>query len=130
MANFMNDKFHYYDNTPKGDTYSNHNNCVCRAISLGTGYGYNEIERLLLENSRKCKCDIITKSCYRKLLEQYFGLVPRQALGKSVRMIAKAYPHNNVIMRIQAHLTCSVNGTLYDIFNCLDETVDEFWVVK
>ena len=75
-------------------------------------------------------CDAIVKSCYRYLLENNFGLKSHYGRGKTVAEIAHRYPHNNVIMRVYAHLTSSVCGNVYDLFDCTEEIVDEYWVVR
>ena len=64
------------------------------------------------------------------LLENDFGLKSHYGRGKTVAEIAHRYPRNNVIMRVYAHLTSSVCGNVYDLFDCTEEIVDEYWVVR
>lgn len=116
----------YYNKNPHKNI---ENDCVCRAISTALDRDYYEIEDLLYQNSNKCDCDMLTKSCYRKLLERHFGLKAHSGNGRTVEKIAYLYPYCNVIMRVYGHLTCSINGNLTDIFDCSHEIVDEFWIV-
>lgn len=118
--------FRYYNLNPKN---KNENDCVCRAIALATGADYNIVNMLLYKNARKCDCDMLTKSCYRKVIEDHFGLVPRNGNRKTVGDIAKKYAHDKVLMRISGHLTCSCYGQVLDTWDCSDKIVDEFWVV-
>ena len=120
--------FIYYNRNPEG--IDNADDCVCRAISTALDLDYYEIKRLLHKNSNYNSCDAILKSCYRHLLENDFGLKSHYGRGKTVAEIAHRYPHNNVIMRVYAHLTSSVCGNVYDLFDCTEEIVDEYWVVR
>ena len=117
----------YYNRNPVGTIK---NDCVCRAISLAVNENYYVVDHLLRDNSNINSCDKLTKSCYRELLENYYGLIPRYGNGMTVQEVARMYPHNRVIMRVYAHLTCSINGKVYDIFDCSKDVVDEFWVVE
>lgn len=116
----------YYNKNPHKNI---ENDCVCRAISTALNEDYYYIKDMLHKNSNKCDCDMLTKSCYRQLLEQYFGLKAYCGNGMTVKQIAYLYPYNNIIMRVYGHLTCSINGVIKDIFDCSNEIVDEFWIV-
>lgn len=119
----------YYNLNPRGSI--NSNDCVCRAIAFALDRDYYEIEDLLYKNSQKCECEELTKSCYRNLLENYFGLSASRGFGRTVQQIANIFPYNKVIMRVHGHLTASdFGGKITDIFDCSNEIVDEFWVVK
>ena len=117
----------YYNRNPKNMHKSD---CVCRAISTAMDMDYYEVEDLLYKNSKYQSCDTLTKSCYRNLLEKEFGLQSHYGRGRTVREIAHRYPHNRVIMRVYGHLTTSINGECLDTFDCTDEVVDEYWIVK
>ena len=43
--------------------------------------------------------------------------------------VAKKYPHNKVIIRIEGHLTMSENGVVYDLWDCTHKSVDCYWIV-
>lgn len=117
----------YYNRNPQNKIEQD---CVCRAISTALDIDYYDVERMLNQNARHYSCDAIVKSCYRSLLEQNFGLKSCFGNGRTVKQIAKQYPNRRIIMRIYAHLTCSLYGRIYDIFDCENEFVDEFWIVK
>lgn len=40
------------------------------------------------------------------------------------------FSNNTVLMRLDGHLTLSIQNCVYDIFNCLGEAVDVAWIVK
>lgn len=92
---------------------------------------YYDIEDQFYKNSQKYDCEPLTKSCYRNLLENYFGLSASRGYGRTVQQVANTFPNNRVIMRLHGHLTVSdFGGVIKDIFDCSHEIVDEFWVVK
>lgn len=103
---------------------------MVRAISLATGEDYGYIYYLLYDNAETNSCDMLNKGCYRQILEEHFGLKPRYGRGRTVDEIAKKYRDNRVIMRTQGHLTSSVNGDCFDIWDCRSDVVDLFWVVE
>lgn len=119
--------FKYYNINPRGET---ENDCVNRAISLALNCDYAFIYYLLYDNSIEGECDMLVKGCYRHILEDYFYLKPRSARGKTVAEIGRMYPYNNVIVRIDGHLTAVINGVVNDIWDCSNEIADEYWVVK
>ena len=103
--------------------------CVCRAISLAMDIPYEEIEYKLKVIADLFDCDELCVCCYRHLLEQVFGLEPKFANGETVDDIADFYDGTIVIMRLDGHLTVSLYGTVYDLWDCRDEYVDVYWIV-
>lgn len=91
---------------------------VCRAISTAMDMDYYDVANLLALNGESQSCDMLTKSCYIRVLERKFGLKSHYCNGKTVNEIARMYPDNRVIMRVCAHLTCSLYGKVYDTFDC------------
>lgn len=119
--------FRYYNANPKQKDESD---CVCKAISLATNTDYYFIYYLLYDNAHKNCCEMLLRDCYTNILEDVFGLVRHCPHNKTVLEIAQAYPNNNVIIRIDGHLTCSICSVINDIWNCSDEFVTDFWVVE
>lgn len=50
--------------------------------------------------------------------------------NETVEDIARRYPDDKVIIRIDAHLTSSIKGTIFDIWDCSQKEVDCYWIVK
>ena len=119
-------RYVYYNRNPHN---INEEDCVCRAISTAMDMDYYDVADLLALNGESQSCDMLTKSCYRRVLERKFGLKSHYGNGKTVNEVARMYPYNRVIMRVYAHLTCSLYGKVYDTFDCTDEMVDEYWIV-
>ena len=50
--------------------------------------------------------------------------------GATVEEIAEHYPNSKLLLRLDGHLTCCINGNCYDIWDCTNESVDVYWVVE
>ena len=118
--------------------YYNHNpekvhskDCVCRAISTATGIPYEGVYNLLELVADGYNCEMLCVCCYHHLLEDV--LCYRKFDGEfkcTVKEVSLKYPNNTIIIRVPEHLTCSVNGVIMDIWDCSNELVDCFWIVK
>lgn len=105
--------------------------CVTRAIKLATNLPYNTISNLLDMASYYFNCDRLCVNCYGRLLSQVFNFPIRYCdFKKTVSEIAKTYPYNTVIIRVDGHLTASVMGVIADIWDCSDKLVDCYWIVS
>ena len=120
--------FVYYNRRPDGQ---HKQDCVCRAISTATGIDYETVDRLLEKNAKENECEKLCVCCYHSLLDGTFGY-PRHYChnNETVEEIAQAHPNDNLIIRIQEHLTCSINGQVLDFWDCSGKAVDCFWIVK
>ena len=122
---------------PKRYKYYNHNpdnlrlkDCVCRAISTATGLCYEAVDNLLELTAKVYRCDKLCVCCYSNLLEDVLCYTRQDCnFRKTVEDVAEEYPRNKVIIRVDAHLTTSVYGSILDIWDCSDEPVDCFWIV-
>lgn len=117
----------YYNVNPKGKTIGD---CVVRAISLALDIDYNVVENVLLENSYKNKCNVISRDCYGKVLEEQYGLPLFKPKNITVGELSRLFKEHKLIIRIEGHLTCSIYGNIMDIWNAENEIVDVFWVAN
>lgn len=105
--------------------------CVCRAISTATELDYNVVEKLLNLTAKMYNCEKLCVCCYHNLLENLFDYPCIYCnTKKTVNELAKKFLNNKLIIRVQGHLTCSINGIIPDIWDCSKEIVDCFWIVK
>jgi len=118
--------FKYFNINPHNEKLPD---CVCRAISLATGADYYDVKQLLLENGLCYECDELTVECYSNLLND-IGYKAFNGRNANVAEILKHYPSNTLLLRLQGHLTCAVNGICYDLWDCTGEPVDIYWVVE
>ena len=105
--------------------------CVCRAISTATGLNYKAVDKLLAMTADCYVCDKLCVCCYHNLLEDILGYKRYTCYdNETVEDIARRYPNDKVIIRIDAHLTSSIKGTIFDIWDCSQKEVDCYWIVK
>lgn len=90
---------------------------------------YYEIMDMLMENGACYECDELTVDCYSRLLNN-MGLVATKIEGKTVKELACENPDDILLVRIEGHLTCCINGECYDIWDCSERIVDVYWIVK
>lgn len=117
----------YYNRNPSDKILKD---CVCRAISTATGLKYEAVDNLLELSADDNDCEKLCVCCYDYLLSDI--LCYRRIdcnFELTVSEIAFKYPRNKLIIRVDAHLTSSIFGTVLDIWDCSDELVDCYWIV-
>lgn len=117
--------FKLYNNNPHNERLSD---CVCRAITKATGANYYDVMDLLDENSMENSCDCLNIDCYSKLLDD-IGYESKDGEGKTVESIAEQYKDKTLLLRLEGHLTCSVNGDVFDLWDPSKKIVVKFWIV-
>lgn len=119
--------FKYYNRNPDGEHIKD---CVCRAISTATGLYYDAVDNLLNITASRYECDKLCVCCYENLLSDILCYPCTHCeFAKTVEEVVKAHPTEKLIIRVDAHLTSSLYGTVLDIWNCSDELVDCYWVI-
>lgn len=120
-------RYRFYNRRPDGKKLKD---CVCRAISTATQLNYEAVEKLLNMTAEMYECEALCVCCYHHLLEDLCNYECFKCThDETVEDIARAFPNARVIIRVQGHLTCSINGYVPDIWDCSQEKVDCFWIV-
>lgn len=122
--------YYFYNANPKKIRTED---CVTRAIFVATGGSlkYEAVSSLLQLTADEFKCPKLCVCCYHHLLEDILHYECRECLkGESVKDVAKRYRGEKVLIRIEGHLTCSIYGTVVDIWDCSNEKADCFWIIK
>lgn len=123
----MIDRYEFYNRNPDG---AFEEDCVCRAISMATGLKYRAVNNLLTLSADYNDCDRLCVCCYRHLLDDVLELNGYDCdFKRTVYEVAKRHKDQKLIIRVEGHLTCSMYGTIVDIWDCSDELVDRFWIV-
>lgn len=117
----------YYNMNPEGKTIGD---CVIRAISLALGIEYYEVIEMLYRYSDNNECDMLSKDCYGGMLGDNFKIPRFTAKNATVKQVAEDFKDNILIIRVNQHLTTSIKGDIYDIWNPENEKVDCFWIVR
>lgn len=121
-------RYRYYNRRPDGAEIED---CVCRAISTATGLKYEAVEKLLALTACNYDCDKLSVDCYHNLLDGTLCYKQRTCKrDETVGELAERYRDKRLIIRINGHLTCSLYGTIVDIWDCTNKTADVFWIVE
>lgn len=119
-------EFVYYNHNPDKKKM---NDCVTKAISLATGLSYSSIRQKLYHTARLLNCEKLCVCCYRHLLDDVFKFKREKCDGLFVREFADIHNKGTYLLRINGHITCLINGKIYDIWNCLNELITDAWRV-
>ena len=121
------DNYKYYNRNPKNLHLKD---CVCRAISTATNLHYEAVYNLLELTADEYECETLCVCCYSNLLENILCFHRTDCdFECTVQELAQKYPNNVLIIRVDQHLTSSINGIILDIWDCSQELVDCFWIV-
>lgn len=122
-------KFNLYNNNPKNKKTTD---CVVRALTLATGKPYQEVYKELFELSLKTGYFINEKRLEDKFLELN-GFVKHKQPKKSngtkylIGEIDKICDNPIIIIRCAHHLTCIKNTTLYDLWDCRNKCISNYY---
>ena len=119
--------YHFYNRRRDGKRISD---CVTRAISTATGLKYNGVRNLLKITAELYACPELCLCCYQHLLTDILCYKKVECHNEeTVEGIARQYPRDKVIIRIEGHLSASVYGEVTDIWDCSQKLVDCYWIV-
>lgn len=119
--------FRYLNVNPK---HKEEEDCVCRAITLATKKPYEDIQKKLYLISELLECDKLCVCCYSHLLEDVFKYPPVNGYKDfKIKDFLRLNDKGTFIIRIKGHLTCAINGDIYDIWDCTNERIDKVWRV-
>lgn len=122
MANFR-----YLNLNPNGER---RNDCVTRAISLASGLSYSSVRKKLRCVALLFECPRICMSCYKHLIENVLYYKPMDCDGLTVGEFADKNPTGTYLVRMEQHISCIINNTVYDIFDCRDRLLTNAWQAK
>lgn len=86
------------------------------------------MQDILHENGWCNQCEELNVNCYEKIMAE-MGYECCSGEGHTVTDICSEYSDNIVLMRLEGHMTCCVNGNCYDIWDCTQEVVDKYWII-
>ena len=117
-------KFEYLNVEPSG---IKKNDCVTRAIKLASGLPYEEVRKKLFFSAKLLDCPKLCPTCYSFFIQQVLGGVPKNCDGMTVGEFADEHPNGTYLIRIQSHLLCIVDNTIYDLWDNRYRYCDLAW---
>lgn len=130
IAKLEHSKFHYYNLNPFG---YHTGDCVVRAIAAAEGMMWDDVARDLCNYMLKYKYFINSTELYEIYLEDKGWTKhkpPKKKGGATYKLnewIEKTKGKPTIVTIDDDHLTYVVENKLYDIWDCLDYTVGEYW---
>lgn len=96
--------------------------CAVRAISIATGIDYMKVYNDLKELNGGKSCRNGTPKKVDKAYIRSLGWKwkPTMLIGKGcqVHLREDELPHGTLIVQVSKHLTCVIDGVIYDTFDC------------
>ena len=108
--------YRYFNANPLGRKV---NDCTVRAISLATGKSWDFIYKILSEFARKEAVMMDNIKYIDKFLDSNFLKVYSHNSGykMTVDEAAKEFNRGVYLITMQNHITCCIDGTIYDILS-------------
>lgn len=119
--------YRYHNENPNGYHIPD---CVIRAIKTATGLSYYKVMEMLHYNGRIFQCDDLSVTCYEHLLDYDLDFIHYRGYGKTAEEIASEYKNNIILLRMDGHLSVSLYGIIHDIFDCSQEIITDYWIVR
>jgi hypothetical protein len=124
--------FCYYNNNPHSRRTED---CVIRAIAAGTGDSWEGALKKLTKHMIKTGYMLSTPELYGNYL-QHIGWVqkakPRYRNNREIKIkdFVKKFDGRAIIHVGDDHVSYIEDGKLWDIWNCEDEIIGEYWIPK
>lgn len=114
--------YKFYNANPRGRRV---NDCTVRAISLATGKSWDQAYRELSEFAQYLAImpdDVVYIDAY---LDGHFQNIYMCKDNKRITVgdFIKAHPRGTFLITMNGHITCAIDGIIYDTFNPSDRFI-------
>lgn len=132
MERLENTIFRYYNNNPH---FKRTEDCVIRAIAIGTGESWEDTARKLTEYMIETGYMINTPELYGEYLKKIGWVKQKQPVYPNkkkmkIKDFVKKFKGRAVIHAGKTHVSYIEGGKLWDIWNCEDEIIGIYWTPK
>lgn len=104
------------------------NDCTIRAISLAEGKTWDETYKELSDIAQRNGIILDDVNFIEPLLDyRYERICYRE---KYVGNFIEEHPKGTYLITMKGHITCAINGVIYDTFDCRDRVMWCAWEVK
>jgi hypothetical protein len=107
------------------------NDCVVRAVSLAEGKSWDETY-LILSKLALNEAVILDDSLFveKYLNSKYEAICPKcEGYRITVGEFVKTHPKGTFLITMKGHITCVVDGIIYDTWDCTDKLMWNAWIV-
>lgn len=119
--------FHYYNANPFGRKVDD---CTIRAISLATGKTWDETYLELAEFSRKQGITLSEVSFINDYLGERYERFCPPFQTETVKDFLELGLSGTWLVTMSGHITCIIDGIIYDTFDCSDRYIWCIYRVK
>ena len=120
--------FQFYNANPRGKRV---NDCTIRAIACATGKKWDDVYRELSEFARAQAVMPDEVSYIDEYLERHFTRVSNEFTPKStVGEFADMRLPGRFVITMNGHITCCIDGTIYDTFDPSSRVIWNVYKVK
>lgn len=119
----------YYNCNPLGKQT---NDCTVRAISLAEGKSWDKCYEEL-SSVAQVQCVLLDDANFiETYLNEKYPTICHKCNKKrmNLRNFLKKHPKGTYICAIRGHVTCAIDGTIYDTWNCEESVLWHTWKVK
>lgn len=103
------------------------NDCTIRAISLAEGKSWDETYDELSKIAQKNRIILDDVNFIEPFLDERYE---RECFEDVyVGEFAENHPYGTYLITMDGHITCCINGVIYDTFNCLNRMMKCAWFV-
>lgn len=122
-------EFEYYNANPRGRRV---NDCTVRAISLATGKSWDETYARLSSYAQAQAIMLDETEYIDELLERTYEKICgcKDKIKITVGQFADKHPEGTYLITMNGHITCCIDGCIYDTFNPKDRFVWGAYRVK
>ena len=110
------------------------NDCVVRAYCTVLGMYYNETRKELNRIKKELGFDSYKNNSFIKKLFSKYEKISFPAIKGTSRMDGEMfcinYPKGKYVLRMAGHLTCCIDGIIYDTWDCSEKCVYNAWKIK
>lgn len=104
-----------------------HNDCTVRAISLAEGKTWDETYKELSIIAQRNGIILDDVNFIEPLLDSRYDRVDFNE--KYVGEFAREHPKGVYLITMNGHITCCIDGVIYDTFDCRDRIMWSAWEV-
>lgn len=112
--------FKYYNANPLGRHV---NDCTIRAISLATERPWDEVYRTLAEYAREEGITFSEVEFINDYLADRYERVCTENKPRTIREFMDMGLKGRYLITTRGHITCVIDGVLYDTFDCSDNFI-------
>ena len=121
--------FRYYNANPLGRKI---NDCTVRAIALATDESWDSIYNFLSDFAQQEAVMMDDVNYIDKFLDKNFIKIYTNTNGYNMTVddVARRWYKGTYLITMKNHITCCIDGVIYDTFNPSDRLVWEVYKVK